>query len=312
MASILLPYLAMEYLRALLSGPGPAVAGLGGTPAPSGEPVAAATPFVEELFEEGARAGTPWFSPARQGAALDSQARRGMGDDLPVDRDRNELAQEDSAPESELSFGDFLDVINPLQHIPIVGNIYRNLTGDTISGPARVAGAALYGGPVGMLAGIVNAIAAEISGDDLGGTLIASIVGESPPDDTLVAEAPEAVAILEPAAKPASPVASFAAQPRTGLLTGDAALSALLGDLRAEPEFPMELTGLAPAFRAPAVTLPSRAEDRTPAQARPEKVGTAARGFSEQMMLGMDKYRALAIERGGAGRPALERVDRRF
>ncbi len=27
------------------------------------------------------------------------------------------------APESEISFGDFLDIINPLQHIPIVGTI---------------------------------------------------------------------------------------------------------------------------------------------------------------------------------------------
>ena len=28
------------------------------------------------------------------------------------------------------SFGDILDLINPLQHIPIVGTIYRAVTGD--------------------------------------------------------------------------------------------------------------------------------------------------------------------------------------
>src|SRR3546814_15608721 len=34
------------------------------------------------------------------------------------------------------SFGDFLDIINPIQHIPIVPTIYRAITGDT-SQPGR-------------------------------------------------------------------------------------------------------------------------------------------------------------------------------
>ncbi|MDP6473864.1 MAG: hypothetical protein QF894_03030 [Alphaproteobacteria bacterium] len=29
-------------------------------------------------------------------------------------------------------FDDFLDLINPLQHIPIISTIYREITGDTI------------------------------------------------------------------------------------------------------------------------------------------------------------------------------------
>ncbi len=281
----------MEYLRALLSGPDTAAAGLTGSPAPAANPAPASARFEEALFEEGERFASGF--------------------------ERRELATENGVPDSEISFGDFLDVIwdviNPLQHIPIIGNIYRSLTGDTISGPARVAGAALYGGPIGMLAGIVNAIAAEISGDDLGGSLIASIMGESPPDDTLVAEAPQAAGAPEPAAKPAPPAVSFVPQPRTGVLTGDAALSALLGDLRAEPEFPMELPGLAPAFRTPDAVPPPRGEDRRSAGARPARASAAAgHGFSERMMLGMDKYRALAIERGGAGRPALDRLDRQL
>ncbi|MGB6086494.1 MAG: hypothetical protein WBF74_07845, partial [Parvibaculum sp.] len=32
----------------------------------------------------------------------------------------------------EFGFSDFLDVINPLQHIPIVSSIYRELTGDEL------------------------------------------------------------------------------------------------------------------------------------------------------------------------------------
>ena len=47
------------------------------------------------------------------------------------------------------SFKDVLDLVNPLQHIPVVGNLYRKLTGDVIAPAIRLAGGALFGGPVG-------------------------------------------------------------------------------------------------------------------------------------------------------------------
>lgn len=51
-------------------------------------------------------------------------------------------------------FKDFLDVINPLQHIPGISEVYRAITGDQISEGARYSGNALYGlalgGPVGF------------------------------------------------------------------------------------------------------------------------------------------------------------------
>jgi len=304
----------MEHLRALLSGPDLAAAGFAGSPAPRPGPAPAARSFAEDLFEEGARAGPPQNSLAREVAAMDRQAPRGMGDDLPLDLDRREFALQDSVPESELGFGDLLDIVNPLQHIPIVGNLYRRLTGDTISGPARVAGAALYGGPVGMLAGIVNAVAAEINGNDIGGSLIASIMGDDKPSETQVAAPLRAkVATLQPAAGPPPPAASLAAQSEPAILTGDAALGALLGDLRAVSEFPMELPGLAPAFPGPVTAATHRSSGNASARARPAQAKSAAGlGFSEQMLLGMDKYRAMAIERGGAGRPAPNRVDRQL
>jgi hypothetical protein len=39
------------------------------------------------------------------------------------------------------TFAEFLDIINPLQHIPVVSTIYRAITGDQIS-PGRVFSAA--------------------------------------------------------------------------------------------------------------------------------------------------------------------------
>ncbi|MBI2803279.1 MAG: hypothetical protein HYX63_23930 [Gammaproteobacteria bacterium] len=47
------------------------------------------------------------------------------------------------------SFSDVLDLVNPLQHIPIIGSLYRKLTGDVIAPAIRVAGGALFGGPLG-------------------------------------------------------------------------------------------------------------------------------------------------------------------
>lgn len=46
-------------------------------------------------------------------------------------------------------FKDVLDLVNPLQHIPVVGNLYRKLTGDVLAPAIRVAGGALFGGPLG-------------------------------------------------------------------------------------------------------------------------------------------------------------------
>jgi hypothetical protein len=53
---------------------------------------------------------------------------------------------------------DFIDLINPLHHIPVVGHIYRAVTGDHISHEASIIGGSLFGGPAGMIASSVNAL----------------------------------------------------------------------------------------------------------------------------------------------------------
>jgi len=70
--------------------------------------------------------------------------------------------------EDGFGFDDFLDLINPLQHIPIVSTLYRDLTGDEISPGARILGGALYGGPVGFAASIGNAAVEQVAGKDVG------------------------------------------------------------------------------------------------------------------------------------------------
>lgn len=76
------------------------------------------------------------------------------------------------------SFKDFLDIINPLQHIPIVNTIYRELTGDEPGALARVAGGALYGGVIGMALEATDAIIDDETGKDVGEHIWAFLTGD--------------------------------------------------------------------------------------------------------------------------------------
>ncbi len=54
------------------------------------------------------------------------------------------------------SFGDLIDIINPLHHIPVLGTLYRKITSDEIDPASRVAGGALFGGPLGAGLAVVG------------------------------------------------------------------------------------------------------------------------------------------------------------
>ena len=67
------------------------------------------------------------------------------------------------------TFFDFLDIINPLQHIPIISNIYRSITGDEIDPGSKIAGAAIFGGPVGGVLASMDLVISRKTGQDLAG-----------------------------------------------------------------------------------------------------------------------------------------------
>ncbi len=96
----------------------------------------------------------------------------------------NALA-EPAGEEKSFGFFDVLDMINPLQHIPVVSTIYRNLTGDGIGPAARVVGGAAFGGPIGAAAGIVNALVQIETGKDVGENMVASVNGSDDKDTTI-------------------------------------------------------------------------------------------------------------------------------
>ena len=57
-----------------------------------------------------------------------------------------------------VSFDDLLDVVNPLQHLPIVGTVYRALTHDQIKTPEKIAGDTLYGGVMGLASSVAAVV----------------------------------------------------------------------------------------------------------------------------------------------------------
>jgi microcompartment protein CcmL/EutN len=86
------------------------------------------------------------------------------------------------------SFKDVLDTVNPLQQLPGVGMLYRAGTGDTISPAAKIAGGALFGGPIGAIIGAVDAIVEMASGASVSDHVIAAATAPASPATPPVSE----------------------------------------------------------------------------------------------------------------------------
>lgn len=73
---------------------------------------------------------------------------------------------------------DFLDMINPLQHIPVVNYAYRHLTGDSIKPISAIIGGAVFAGPIGAATGLVSAVAEHEAGGSLPETIFSMTSGK--------------------------------------------------------------------------------------------------------------------------------------
>ncbi len=135
------------------------------------------------------------------------------------------------------SFLDVLSSLNPLQHIPVVGTIYRAITGDVIPEGARLAGSMVFSGlvfgPFGLATtaaaaafGKLTGLDSEEIGRDVLSRFEASPDGGAPPagDTAYAAYVPEGgvpgngapageaapVAVADRAATPEGPAAAAA------------------------------------------------------------------------------------------------------
>ena len=65
-----------------------------------------------------------------------------------------------------------LDIVNPLEHLPVIGAIYRNITGDKPGDLEKVAGDTLYGGPIGLASSLADVAFEKITGKDFEDTVL--------------------------------------------------------------------------------------------------------------------------------------------
>ncbi len=212
-----------------------------------------------------------------------------------------------------LTFGDALQAINPLQQLPIIGDIYRAVTGATIEPAARVVGGILFGGIFGGISAVANAVIEATSGKDLGGQLIAMVAPDknappAPPTvpadgGPLAPENPGAIhlAAYNPTLAPAS--APAGTLERNGLLSTWIAAGAPRGieDVAPAPAAPR------PEIRSAAITpmaAPTAAPIQTasavpPVQAPSRLPETAAAPSGEVRAMSLENYRARAVANPG-------------
>ena len=111
--------------------------------------------------------------------------------------------------EISLTWKDALDIINPLQQLPVVGDVYRAVTGDKISGVARVAGGFLWGGIGGGFSAAAMAAYAEANGNQSPGEeIVTALLG---PDEESTPPAETTMVAAAAPTDPAVPAAATAA-----------------------------------------------------------------------------------------------------
>ncbi len=78
-------------------------------------------------------------------------------------------------PDGEFGWDDFVDIINPLQHIPLVNIAYRAITGDEIYGAARMIDFAF--GPLAGVSTAVDLAFRDITGKSMADNAVAAVFG---------------------------------------------------------------------------------------------------------------------------------------
>ena len=74
---------------------------------------------------------------------------------------------------------DAIDIVNPLQHLPVIGSLYREFTGDSLDPFSRIVGNTLFFGPIGAAFSSVNVAVEMMTGKDMVSNVIAVIKDEN-------------------------------------------------------------------------------------------------------------------------------------
>ncbi|HEY0265228.1 MAG TPA: hypothetical protein VGC16_00660 [Rhizomicrobium sp.] len=119
--------------------------------------------------------------------------------------------------EDEGFFHHILDIVNPLQHLPVVGTIYRAITGEHIGVVEQIAGDALYGGLWGAVSSVAGVAFQSLTGKSVEDTALAWLKGD---DSVAVAGAKvTAPVITADASLPSADLPGLPAQGRIATAT---------------------------------------------------------------------------------------------
>ncbi len=161
----------------------------------------------------------PWrAAPAQTGPAALPPAKLSKDEALSSTDEASDGGKEFKAfGEDGLTFLDLVDIVNPLQHIPVISTVYREITDDTLDPAPRVMGDTLYMGPIGLAASVVNVLIEHNTGKDVGGHVVAMFRDDAEPLNTKTASttAPAAAGT-----DGSDPVTQWAAQ-QTAFYRGD-------------------------------------------------------------------------------------------
>ncbi|WP_188580626.1 hypothetical protein P7L64_24420 [Tistrella bauzanensis] len=154
----------------------------------------------------------PMFISDRSEYRYDTPAWAGGASDMPPARGRDaEATAVDTGTsakeigfwgEDGFTFGDLVDLVNPLQQLPIVGTVYRAITGDSIAPGARMLGSIAFGGPVGLIGAMMENATTDTNGATLGDRMLAWVTGDEAGSDTggtALADAGDDSALPDPA-----------------------------------------------------------------------------------------------------------------
>jgi hypothetical protein len=119
-------------------------------------------------------------------------------------------------------FDNLLDIVNPLEHLPVVSTIYHAITGNKSGDLEKVAGDTLYGGVIGLASSVADLAFEKITGKGFGDTMLAMVGIDGGDDDkntalaantsrTLDAETAVTAALNKASLTPATKIAQAAA-----------------------------------------------------------------------------------------------------
>ena len=199
------------------------------------EPAASPTPTASPTGIQTAVLPTATDGAATDGALAAEPTRATKWRDLDPRERSNLFAHGQLDPASKqasdffgadgFGFDDLVDIVNPLQHVPLLSALYRWATGDKISQGASLVGdvmfgGALFAGPLALIGPTMNAALTEaMGGQQVSDRVMTAVLGPSPADETpinLAEKMPPIPLADEPRAEAVEPNPAASVPPVTG------------------------------------------------------------------------------------------------